>query len=156
ERGHCERTHYDPLGREVRVERAHEPVRTLEYDGEGYPVRFTIGRRAIALGYTGRHVVGTRTEAGTLVRFEYDSEDRIEAVTNEAGEIWRVDRDGGGRIVAETDFDGTLSRFKLDPCGRAIAATRPSGASTQLAYDAMGRLTKATFADGTSNQYRYG
>ena len=155
-RGGVERREHDALGNLVRVEEAHGVVRRFEYDGEQNLVRAQDVLRDVAFTYTGYHRVQERHEAGTTVRFHYDTEDQLVSVENEAGEHYGFELDACGRVSVETGFDGFARRYARDAAGRVTKVTKASRRTSELSYDALGRITDVAHSDGTFERYRYG
>jgi len=154
-RGGVERRQYDALGNLVRVEEPHGVVRTFTYDKEQNLTRAVDSLRDVAFTYTGYHRLHERLEAGTAIRFHYDTEDQLTAVENEHGERYRFDLDERGLVRAETGFDDFTRRYTRDAAGRVTRVDKPSGRVDQLSYDAAGRITDVAHSDGTFERYRY-
>lgn len=154
-RGGVERREYDILGNLARVAEPHGVLRLFEYDREQNIVRARDELRDVSFTYTGYHRVHERHEAGTTVRFHYDTEDQLVSVENEAGEHYRFELDACGRTSVETGFDGFARRYERDAAGRVTKVIKPSGRTSELRYDRLGRITDVLHSDGTFERYRY-
>ncbi|MBX3269699.1 MAG: hypothetical protein KF729_05535, partial [Sandaracinaceae bacterium] len=119
--GGVERRRYDAAGNLLEVDEAHGVRRRFEYDKEQNLTRTIDGLRDVAFTYTGYHRLHERLEAGTAVRFHYDTEDQLVAVENEHGERYRFELDACGRVTTETGFDGFARRYTRDVAGRVSA-----------------------------------
>lgn len=154
-RGNIVRFRHDLLGRPTEF---HEPdgnVRLLVYDPEGNPIRAKDARRDVSLAYTGTGRLASRTEAGTTVRFEYDTEENLLGVVNEHGRVYGFEHDARGDVVVERSFDGVRKTYQRDRTGRLSALVRPSGRSTYQ-HDAMGRIIEIKHSDGSRESFAYG
>jgi YD repeat-containing protein len=116
-------------------------VRDLHYD-----VKFT---------YRGMGRLASRTQEGTTVTFDYDTEDALVALHNEAGAEYRFTLDKVGQVKEESGFDGLLRKFTRDKAGRVTSLARPDDRTTEYVYDAGGRVTEVKYSDGTSEKYTY-
>jgi len=153
--GHVQTRRLDLLGRPAEIRESHGNVRTLAYDPEGNVVHDRDGAQDVRFTWTGRRRVGSRTEGGTTVRFEYDSEQRLRTITNEVGSTYRFDRDERGHVKQEIGFDGAPSACKHDAEGQLAELRRPSGATTKYRHDAAGRVVEIEHADGTKDAFQY-
>src|SRR5690606_18003244 len=127
-RGGVERRYYDAVGNLVRIEEPHGVVRHFAYDREQNLTRAADGLRDVAFTYTGYHKLHERHEAGTTIRFHYDTEDRLVAVENEAGERYELELDARGLVEVERGFDGFERRYTRDIAGRVTRCSRPADA----------------------------
>jgi YD repeat-containing protein len=153
--GGVRRTSYDAEGRVVRIDEPHGVTRTFAHDPHGNVIRASDGARSVAYTYTGYHKLHEAHEAGTTVRFHYDTEDQLRAVENQAGERYEIELDARGYQIAERAFDGGRTRYILDALGRVIERIRPSGRASKYTYDAMSRVLELTQSDGGFERYRY-
>ena len=149
------RSAYDAEGRLVETISATGVVQRLGYDGEGHLVESRDPTRHVRLEYGHFHKLVEREEAGTTVRFEYDSEDELTAVLNEAGERYELERDALGEVSADRGFDGERRVYFRDAAGQVEKVLLPGDRWTHLAYDAMGRVTEVRHYDGTTERYEY-
>ncbi|MEX1366623.1 MAG: RHS repeat-associated core domain-containing protein [Nannocystaceae bacterium] len=154
--GNVQRRDYDALGRVVRVDEPDGNVRQLEYDPEGNVVRARDKLRQVELGYCGMGKVAWRTIAGTTVRFEYDTEERLTAFINEKGYAYRFERDAIGNVRVEECYDGSKRKYERDAAGRVTKVRRPGiGRWSTFEYDTSGRTTKVAHYDGTEEVFAY-
>lgn len=154
-RGNAQTRSLDLLGR---VRRVHEPdgnIRTLEYDARGNPTRITDRHRDIQLTYRGLDKLSTRSEAGTLLVFEYDTEERLRTVLNEQGEAHRFERGPTGEVETEIGFGGRRRSYRRDLLGRVTHLQRGSGHSSRYVYDPMHRIREVHHSDGDIECYGY-
>jgi YD repeat-containing protein len=154
-RGNTSRRQHDLLGRLTTL---HEPdgnVRELGYDGEGNLTRFKDRHRDVTMTYKGMGRLATRSEAGTTVVFDYDSEERMRVVLNEHSEVYRFERGPSGEVETEHGFGGIRRSFTRDLLGRVTELRRASGHTSRFSYDAMDRLTLVEHSDGDQERYQY-
>jgi RHS repeat-associated protein len=155
-KGNVRRLAYDAVGRPVRVDEPDGNVRVLERDGEGNVVLARDRLREVGFTYEGLGKPSSRTIAGTTVRFEYDSEQRLVAFVNEKGHAYRFERDPVGDVLAEFCFDDARRLYQRDAAGRVTKVLRPGiGVHTGYAYDAVGRVTKVACSDGGVETFAY-
>jgi RHS repeat-associated protein len=153
--GNEERRHYDALGRVTRIEEADANVRVLEYDGEANVLRVADAHHDVAFRYSGMGRLVSRSEAGTTVRFEYDTEEQLTAIANEHGRVYKFELGPTGYTLVEHGYDGVRKRYQRDAAGRVLAIERPSGLTTTLSYDKAGRILEFAHSDGTKEAYTY-
>lgn len=58
------------------------------------------------LSYWGMGLLRARHEAGSSVYFDYDTEERLLAVTNQHGHSYRFERGSTGEVEAEIGWGG--------------------------------------------------
>ncbi|MFO7179507.1 MAG: DUF6531 domain-containing protein, partial [Pseudomonadota bacterium] len=153
--GNVRRIERDLLGRPVRV---HEPdgnVRELVYDGEGNLLRSRDRLYDVGFSYQGMGRLAARTQAGTTVRFEYDTEEQLVAIHNEHGAVYRFVLDACGNVVEEHGFDGLRRVYERDAAGRVTRVRRPGARETRYGYDAVGRIVAVEHGDGSKERYAY-
>jgi RHS repeat-associated protein len=154
--GNVQRRHYDAMGRVTQVDEPDGNVRQLQYDAMGNVVRARDRQRDVTLSYSGLDKLASRTIAGTEVKFQYDTEGQLVAVTNERGRTHRLERDVAGQIQAEVAFDGSTKTFERDAAGHLTRIVRPGGQRpSTLQYDVAGRVTRVDHWDGTFEAYGY-
>lgn len=158
-RGSVRRLHLDPLDRIVRFEESDGNTATLAYDAEGNTLHAKDLHHEVHCTYRGMGRLASRTEAGTTVNFEYDTEERLTGVSNAHGSVYRFELGPTGEIAEERGFDGLLRRYTRDLRGRVLRVDRPgSGDSvrfTEYQYDAGDRIVKVSHSDATQQQYAY-
>jgi RHS repeat-associated protein len=146
---------YDLLGRVTRVEEPDGNVRTLRYDGEGNTIHARDTQHDVRFSYQGMGRLATRSEAGTTVRFEYDTEEQLIGIVNEHGHVYRFELGPTGEVLVEGGFDGVRRNYERDIAGRVSAVKRASGLISRYAYDAASRVVGVEHSDGTREQYAY-
>ena len=153
--GDVERVELDLLGRIVAVRGADGAERAQAYDAAGNLVRVRAGGREVVMTYTGLRRLASRSEAGTTVCFEYDTEGRLRAVTHELGAVYRFELDKAGDLRAEYGFDGPRRLYVRDAAGRIVEAYRPGGLRTCYEYDAAGEIVAVSHSDGSGDRFVY-
>lgn len=153
--GNSIRRHRDPLGRLERLEEPDGNRRRFEYDAEGNLTRAVDKYRDTRFEYAGLNRMRSRTESGTRVEFEYDTEDRLVAVKNAEGSVYRFVLDGVGDTSEEYGFDGLRRRYVRDDAGRVKLVVRPAGKTTEYAYDENGRVVGVSYSDGCAETFSY-
>jgi RHS repeat-associated protein len=143
------RLQYDAEGRVLAVQSATGGTQRFAYDAEGNVLEARDATRHVRMGYGHFHRVVWREEGGARLELQYDTEDRLIAVTNEAGERYQFVLDATGRASEEIGFDGRARIYLRDACGRVIDTILPSGRRSRSAYDAAGRVTEVRHSDGT-------
>jgi RHS repeat-associated protein len=146
---------YDALGRVVQILEPDGNLRQLEYDGEGNVVRAKDQHRDVRFFYREMNKLVAREEAGTTVKFFYDTEERLVGIQNEHGFEHRFELGPTGEVDVETGFDGLQRRFKRDPDGQVLEVERPDGRVTRYVYDAAGRMLVAEQPDASSHWFKY-
>jgi RHS repeat-associated protein len=148
------RTH-DLLGRLIRVEEADGNSRTLAYDGESNVVHVKDAHHDVHFTYAGMSRLASRSEAGTTVRLEYDTEEQLTAVVNEHGRVYQFKLGPTGEVSEENGLDGILRKYTRDRAARVVRIDRPDGRFTEHRYDAAGRVVEAKHSDGSVETYGY-
>lgn len=146
---------FDSAGRVVRV---HEPdgnVRELAFDGEGNVVHARDKLHDVRFTYQGMGRMSSRTEAGTTVGFQYDTEERLLAITNEHGAVYAFELGPTGHVDVERGFDGIRRQYQRDKAGRVAKVYRPAGLESAYAYDSGGRIVDIQHSDGSAEGYAY-
>jgi RHS repeat-associated protein len=153
--GNVQRRRRDLLGRVVHVTEADGNIRELSYDGEGNVVHARDRHHDVRFTYQGMGRLATRSEAGTTVRFEYDTEEQLIAIHNEHGSVYRFVLDPNGNVIEEHGFDDLTRRYVRDPAGRVTQVQRPGDRHSTYSYDPAGRVVQVVHNDGTQEQYAY-
>jgi RHS repeat-associated protein len=154
-KGNVQRREHDRLGRVTRVREADGNDRELEYDAEGNIVHARDKQHDVRFGYRGMGRLISRTEAGTTVAFEYDTEEQLVAIRNQQGHVHKFQLGPTGLVNVEHGFDGIRRQYLRDPAGRVTKVLRPAGLTTEYAYDSASRITSVKHADGTSQGFAY-
>lgn len=89
--------------------------------------------------------------ANNNVRYSYDDNGNVTALTYPDGKTVRYEYDGLNRLTAMTDWKGQTIRYTYDRDSRLTRTDYPNGMYTAYTYDAGGRLTekKTVLRDGT-------
>ncbi len=146
--GNVEARQFDLLGRAVRVQEPDGNLRELGYDGEGNVVRAKDKHYDVAFKYGGMNRLLARTQAGTTVRFAYDTEEQLVAIYNEAGAVYRFVLGPTGEVNEEFGFDGLRRQYQRDPAGRVQQVQRPGSLVTTYEYDGADRVVGVAHSDG--------
>lgn len=154
-KGNRERRTFDLAGHIRRVDVPDGNVRHLGYDKDGNVLAAKDQHYDVTFTYRGMSRLATRTQDGTTVRFEYDSEDALVAIANEAGAVYRFTLDKVGNVRSEAGFDGILRTFTRDKSGRVLEIERPDERTSKYSYDAGGRVVEVKYSDGSSESYAY-
>jgi YD repeat-containing protein len=149
------KTTFDLEGRPVETISPTGVAQRMAYDGEGNLLESRDATRHVRLRYGHFHKLVERQEAGTSVRFEYDTEDNLVAVVNEAGERYLFERDPLGEVASETGFDGQKRVYFRDAVSQVTKVLLPGSRWEELSYDKLGRVTEVTHFDGSSESYEY-
>ncbi|MFD7633184.1 DUF6531 domain-containing protein [Streptomyces sp. NPDC059873] len=126
------------------------------WDGEGNCLTHTDAHGGVTTAEYGHFDKPiTRTTAdGARYELRYDTELRLERVTNPLGQTWDYSYDPAGRLSAESDFDGRETRYAYDTAGRLASRTTPLGRTLTYTWDAMDRLA-ALDSGGSVTRYTY-
>ncbi len=154
-KGNIQRRYFDLHGRVYKVKEPDGNVRTLNYDGESNVKRAKDKQFDVTFGYRGMNRLASRSEAGTTVRFHYDTEDQLTGITNEHGFVYRFELDALGNVFKETGFDELIRLYKRDAAGQVVQVQRPEKRWTKYNYDLVGRVTRVTYFDKTVENYEY-
>ena len=146
---------YDLLSRVVRVQEPDGNIRELQYDAEGNALRVNDQQHDVRFTYQGMGRLASRSEAGTVVRFEYDTEEQLTGVVNEHGYVYRFELGPMGDIMVESGFDAIRRRYERDVAGQVQALHRHSGLVSHYRYDPAGRVVAVDHTDGSKERYAY-
>lgn len=153
--GNEQRRTFDLSSRATRVDEPDGNIRDLSYDGEGNLLRATDRLYDVTFTYQGMGRLATRTQAGTTVQFEYDTEEQLTGIVNEHGHVYRFDYGPTGEVSAERGFDGVLRRYERDVAGRVVTVRRASGLMSRYRYDGADRVIRVDHSDGTAERFAY-
>jgi RHS repeat-associated protein len=154
-KGNVQRREHDRLGRVTRVLEPDGNDRQQEYDAEGNVVHARDKQHDVRFTHRGVGRLASRTEAGTTVTFEYDTEEQLVAIRNEHGRVYAFELGPTGLVTVESGFDGVRRRYFRDPAGRVTKVLRPGGLTTEYTYDGAGRVSAVQHGDGTAEAYAY-
>jgi len=156
--GNIERRQVDALGRIVRVFEPDGNVRELGYDGEDNVVGVKDQQYDVQFAYRGMGRLVARKQAGTAVRFSYDTEEQLVAIHNEAGAVYRFALGPTGEVNEEYGFDGLCRKYQRDQAARVQKVLRPGGLASEYKYDPAGRVVGVKHLDpagGTVGEEKY-
>jgi RHS repeat-associated protein len=145
----------DLNNRVVRLEEPDGNVKEFTYDAEGSLLQAKDRQYDVTFTYQGIGKTASRSQGGTTVRLEYDTEERLVAVHNEHGAVHRFVLDPNGKIIEEHGFDGFRRRLERDLAGRVTKALRPAGRETKFMYDPAGRVVLVEHDDGSASSFQY-
>jgi len=154
-RGNERRYHYDKLQRVTRVDEPDGANRAFTYDAENNVIRAQDQQYDVSMEYRGMGRMVSRTQAGTMVKFEYDREEQLIAIINEHGRAYQFEWDANEQLVAESGFDGLIRQFARDPAGRIIRINGPDKRYSLFNFDAVDRLTQIHHSDGSGKRFKY-
>jgi RHS repeat-associated protein len=152
--GSVRRSEHDLLGRVIRCVEPDGNVRVLSHDGEGNVTRTKDRQHDVQFGYRGMNRLVSHSEAGTLVQFQYDTEEQLTAIINEHGSVYRFVLGPTGEVNEEHGFDGMVRRYTRDALGRVVRVDKPERHSEYM-YDKAGRVTGVLHSDGEQENYAY-
>ena len=130
---------------------------TYTYDAQHRLTSKTDSRGAKTLAFTYDAVGNLTTKIdyqGEATTYQYDSANRLVALSNPAylQVSWRYD--GAGRLIERTLSNGARSHYRYDADNRLIELTHSAGGEIvhqqQFSHDANGNLTALTTAEGTT------
>jgi RHS repeat-associated protein len=153
--GNPTRRVYDLGGNITRVEEPDGNVRAMDYDGEANLTSAVDVLYDVRLTYQGMGRLASKTQAGTTVRFEYDTEEQLTAVVNEHGHVYSFSYNPTGLVQAERSFGDVLRVYERDIAGRIVSVRRASGIQTRHDFDGADRITRVHHSDGTSQRFDY-
>ncbi|MEY4579907.1 MAG: hypothetical protein RL701_4610 [Pseudomonadota bacterium] len=153
--GSVQRCEYDLLGRPTRLDEPDGNVRKLQYDPEGNVVRVIDAHNDVSFSYQGMGRLASRSQAGTKVRFDYDTEEQLIGIINEHGHVYRFELGATGDVLVEHGFDAIRRQYVRDLAGRVTNIKRAGGLGSIYRYDAAGRVRAVEHSDGTKENYAY-
>ncbi|CAN5612751.1 hypothetical protein BH11PLA2_BH11PLA2_40530 [soil metagenome] len=121
---------------------------TFEYDLNGHLTRKILpGGVAVQIGVAANGKTASVSDSAGTATTNYDSRDRITAVTAAGGGTLTYTYDEGNRVTGITTADGTTS-YTYDALNRIASVTDADGRITSYVYDAAGNLTSTQFPNG--------
>jgi len=160
------RFEWDPVGRMVaHTNEVGEQVR-LRYNARGRLTHWT-DPQGHTTEYRYREGLSQPSERidplGRVLRYHYDTERHLVALTNPKGERYQLAWDLDGRLVGQVGFDGRTRRYDYDAAGRLAAKAEavgwdgesPRWRVTRFERDPIGRLLAKAFPDGTEHRFEY-
>jgi RHS repeat-associated protein len=145
----------DLRGDIVGVEEESGNVREITRDAAGRIVRLRDQDGDVHLVYCGTDRVAMRTQSGTSIAFEYDTEEQLIGIANEQGNVYRFKVGPTGLVDEDSGFDGLLRKYTRDRAGRVTEVERPSERSSVYEYDEMDRLVSVHHDGGALEAFRY-
>jgi len=146
---------HDLLGRVTQINEPDGNVRRLQYDPDDNIIRAQDKHYDVQFEYQGLGRMVSRSQAGTTVKFEYDTEDQLKAIINEHGKVYKFELNPLGRVIAEYGFDGLTRSYLRDALGQIRRVQRPDGRYSTFGYDAAGRITEIVHFNGEREKYEY-
>lgn len=146
---------HDRLGRVTQVNEPDGNVRRLDYDADDNIIRARDKYYDVQFQYRGMGRLVSRTQGGTTVKFEYDTEEQLKAITNEHGKVYEFELDARGVVVTESGFDRLTRRYLRDALGQVRRVQRPDGRHSTYSYDPAGRITEIVHHSGEREKYEY-
>lgn len=148
--------HYNLLGRPTQIEEPNGNVHRITYDSMGNAIRAKNKHNEVTLTYNFFGKITSRTQAGTSIRFRYDTEGQLIGVTNEHHEQYHFELDSEGNVTTETGFDGLTRHYLRNTGGQVVQVQRPNSHADAYEYNAAGQIiTVMHEADGSTEQYEY-
>ncbi len=146
---------YDKLGRISKMRQFDKNVVELKYDAYEDVILAEDKHYRIEFYYNALGTLTTRILNGTLVRFKYDSQNRLVGLRNELNEEYDFKRNARGDVISEKGFDGVIRSYERDRAGKVIRTQKAGGKWTIHEYDLSGRITRTEHSDGTWETYSY-
>jgi len=141
---------YDNLGRVT-----NDGVNRYEYDEYTRLTTVEQDDKKLSFTYDGFNRINAVTYndfANNNVRYSYDDNGNLTALTYPDGKTVRYEYDGLNRLNAMTDWKGRTIRYSYDRDSRLTRTDYPNGMYTAYTYDAGGRLAqkKTVLPNGTT------
>lgn len=146
---------HDVLGRVIQVNEPDGNVRRLEYDATDNIIRAQDRYYDVQFQYLGMDRLASRTQGGTTVKFEYDTEEQLKAIINEHGKVYQFGLSALGDVLTESGFDGLTRSYLRDAAGQVRRIQRPEARHSTYSYDSTGRITDIVHHNGEREKYEY-
>jgi YD repeat-containing protein len=156
--GTKETSQYDAEGNRLTKTTFAGETLTYQYDSEnrvtgqivpaGAGGNSAVPAAVVSYSYTASGQLQSQTEQGATTlsgrqSYQYDSDDRVSAVSGPTGDI-RYGYDAAGNITersyASGGFNAGTTRYTYDDAGRMTSVTAPDGKQARYTYDTAGRL----------------
>lgn len=145
----------DALGRALVIHDFDGNTIQLKYDALDNVIQYEDHHRTIQFCYKGIHKLISRCQDNKIVRYQYDSNERLRRIINEEGQQYTFDLDEVGDLVQEKGFDGIEKRYKRNNAGWITEIHRPASRWTKYCYDEMGHITQVDYSDASKESYVY-
>ncbi len=114
------------------------------------------GQQTHIFDYRGRHLETKNSRTGiSLYKFEYDSEGRLEKITDVDGMITQIARDGSGNPVSITAPHGQVTQIDVDSNGNIASLNNPNSENYKMTYDSSGLLKTFARPKGNASTFSY-
>ncbi len=154
-RGNYQRRKFNLNGWVRQVNEPDGNIRYLEFDQEGNVTRVRDKQYNVGFEYAGMGRLKVRTQAGTRVEFQYNTEEDLIGIINEHGYAYRFELDANGEVMVESGFDGITRKYTRDAASRVSKVDRPGKLSTNYQYDELDRVKEVLHSDGLKESYLY-
>jgi RHS repeat-associated protein len=102
------------------------------------------------------HDVTSQTQPnGGVIKYQYDSNGNIAAVTDPLGFARTASYNSRGQVLTVTLPTGATVSFSYNADGTVAAIKSAAGNSTGFRYDPQKRISEIDYADGSSRSYQY-
>ncbi len=146
---------YDALGRLTKINLPdHNSIR-LRYNAYEEVIYAEDAQHKINFEYTPMGSLKMREENGVKVKFQYNTEEQLIALSNEKNENYSFVRNKKGEIIAERAFDGMQKWFERNALGRIIKVKGSDNTFSTYEYDSSGNVTRIEHSDNTWACYSY-
>ncbi|MFD2561821.1 DUF6531 domain-containing protein [Aquimarina rubra] len=152
---HTQEFEYDIKGRVTTVKLPDQNTIKLQYNAYEDVIEAIDKDRNIAFEYTPLGSLKTRTENGSKVYFQYNSQEELIGIINEHKESYKFSRNTKGDIIREEGFDGLTRKFIRDRAGKVLKVEGPNNNHSIYEYDKGGRISRIEHQDGTWATYSY-
>ena len=146
---------YDLLGRVRTVMDYDKNTIHLDYDALDNVIHYQDKKKEVRSTYKGLWKLTSRTQNGTTIHFNYDTEEQLRNIINEQGSAFRFELDPAGNIIKETSFDGIVKQYQRNAAGWITRINRPGNRHTSYEHDVVGRVQKISYQDGTTEVFQY-
>lgn len=145
----------DDLGRTLVINDFDGNIMRFNYDALDRVIQYDDDHRSISFRYRGIYSLMSRKEDGQVIRYVYDSNERLRRIYNEEGQHYIFELDAVGQVVREKGFDGIEKQYKRNASGWVTTVMRPNQRWAQYEYDEMGRVVQVEYHDETKETYTY-
>lgn len=155
---------YDSRGNRLALTNARGDVTRYNFDANGRPISLIAADgSATQFKYDSLDNLVSQVDAlGNLTTYTYDSNGNqlteTTTITSPSGIrtlVKRWEYDTNNRVTAITDAEGNVTRQEYDKLGNLTAVIDPLGRRTEYQYNAKGEQIATVYADGTSERTIY-